>query len=82
MCICVCGHPGTQRTPVSVASPERSPSTSITVRDPSQQGLNVKLRLFPVRLGSGWESSEEWGFLDGILIVSLGTIGDNPLSGL
>lgn len=34
--MCVCGHPGTQRTPVSVASPERSPSASVTVRDTSQ----------------------------------------------
>lgn len=80
--MCVCGHPGTQRTPVSVASPERSASESIPGRAMSQQGLSVSSGFW-----SDWEAGRNrqscgCGALpDGFLIVSLGAIGDKPLSG-
>lgn len=72
----VCGHPGTRRTPGSAACPEQSPSESTPGRATSQQGLNIKLRLFPARVGRGQKSPGEQSFPEGLFTVSLGAGGD------
>jgi hypothetical protein len=51
VCVCVCvWSPRDTEDSRSVASPEGSPSESISSRAISQQGLNVKLRLFSARM--------------------------------
>lgn len=77
----MCGHPETHRTPGSAACPKQSPSESIPGTVTSQQGLTIKLRLFPARLGRGQKSPEEWSFPEGLFFVSLGAIGNNSHSG-
>lgn len=78
--MCVVTQRHTHRTPGSAACPEQSSSESIPGIVASQQGLTIKLRLFPVRLGRGQKSPEEWSFPEGLFLVSLGAIGNNSHS--